>query len=170
MTELQSTENPSQAGGKPRKLLTSRLQKSKNFWKTDRNRDDYLEQNKLLNGSEKRLLRKLLNLRKKDDDNEVKVTVAGLSKLLAVAENTARAALRGLWAKGFLIYQRDVVEDGCNFPRKVFAFPETFPGFDAKQVFIRRGDKQKARIRKEQQAQRSTVERQQKVTVKVGSK
>src|SRR6185369_7755139 len=106
----------------------------------------------------KRLLRKLLTLRKRDDDNEVRVTIAGLSKLLSLNINTMRSALKDLCDKGFLFYERDVMEDGCNYPRKVFSFAETFPGFDGKKVFIRRGDKQKAKIRKERQEQRSSLE------------
>jgi hypothetical protein len=55
MQKLKFIENASPPEVQGADLLTSRLSKSKNFWKTDRSLDFYLEGTKALNGSEKRL-------------------------------------------------------------------------------------------------------------------
>jgi hypothetical protein len=113
------------------KPVTSRLRKSKNFWKLDRSLDDYIDRTKLIKSGPKSLLRKLLNLRSNEDSNEVKVTVNGLSKLLSVNVKTVRDWLKRLENAGFIYYQGQDLDPHRNYPKKKYAFPLTFPGFVA---------------------------------------
>jgi hypothetical protein len=130
-------------GNRRVKPVTSRLRKSKNFWKEDRCLDDYIDRNKSLKSGEKLLLKKLIKLRTNEDSNVVKVTKSGLSKLLDVNIKTIRDWLRKLIRKGFLIDDGDVWDPHCNFPKHKYSFPVTFPGFDSATVFIQRNAKAK---------------------------
>src|SRR5688572_14194396 len=125
------------------KPLTSRLRKSKNFWKEDRSLDDYIDRNEQLKAGEKLLLKKLLKLRTNEDSNEVIVTKSGLAKLLNVNIKTIRDWINKLIQKGFLFDQGEVWNPHINYPRHKYSFPDTFPGFDSATVFIRRGAKAK---------------------------
>ncbi len=127
--------------------LTSRLRKSKNFWKVDRMLDDYIDRTSLLKSGPKRLLKKLLVLRSQEDDNQVKVTVSGLSVLLDVNVKTIRLWLKNLLDAEFLYPQGEIWDPHCNYPKKLFVFPVTFPGFDAAAVFIRKGARAKFKAR-----------------------
>jgi len=141
------------------KSLTARLRLSKNFHKEDRSLDDYLDRTKLLNNGEKRTIRKMLKLRKREDDNTVKITYAGLTKLLGVDIKTVRRCVKSLVQKGFIIFEGDIQDPGCYYPKKLYSFPVTFPGFDLKTVFIKRGSKKRynaAQQRRAGKARKST--------------
>jgi hypothetical protein len=85
-------------------------------------------------------------LRTREDANTVKVTISGLKQLLGVDIKTIRRCLKALVTKGFIFYEKDVWDDGFNYPKKMYSFPTTFPGFDLKTIFVRKGAKQKFRI------------------------
>ena len=139
--------NPMAATKAKVKPVTSRLAKSKNFWKLDRSLDDYIDRTSLIKSGPKRLLRKLLLLRGREDANEVKVTVSGLRTLLSVNIKTIRVWLKSLEQAGFIYYQGEVWDAHCNYPKKKYVFPVTFPGFDSATVFIQKGAKAKYKQR-----------------------
>ena len=116
--------------------LTARLSASLNFWKEDRNLDDYIDRSKLIQHGPEMLLRKMLKLRATESSNEVKVTVSGLSTLLAVNIKTIRLWLKKLVDAGFIIPQVNVWDFRCNFPKKKYKFPATFPGFDPGAIML----------------------------------
>jgi hypothetical protein len=147
-TSAREVPNPIAPGVKGKlKPVTSRLRKSKNFWKLDRSLDDYIDRTKLVRPGPKSLLRKMLNLRSNEDSNEVKVTVNGLSKFLSVNVKTIRDWLKRLENAGFICYQGQDLDPHRNYPKKIYIFPVTFPGFDASTVFIQKGAKAKFKRR-----------------------
>lgn len=164
MSKRNNSDSPVLRRGRPAqvKTLTSRLRKSKNFHKHDRNLDDYIDRNPCLRSTDKLVLKKLLNLRGRDDSNQVKTTHSGLGKLLDLDRRTIATSLRKLVAEGFLIYEKDAFEPGCNYQKKFYRFPDTFPGFNPSQVFTRRGDAKKAKLREEDRERRAKAGRTQK--------
>jgi hypothetical protein len=144
-----------QPSNKKRKLLlTQRLPRSKNFWKEDRMLDDYIDRTTLLRANEKRTLKKLLKLRKREDGNVVKTTIAGLTVLLALNIKTMRRCLIGLEEKGFIKFQGEIWDKHCNYPKRLYAIADTFPGFDNSTIFIHKGAKAKFRNKQEKAAKK----------------
>lgn len=147
ITTAREVPNPLQRTKSKAKPLTSRLRKSKNFWKVDRSMDDYIDRTDLIKCGPKRLLRKLLLLRPREDANEIKVTANGLSKLMNVNVKTIRSWLKSLEKAGFIYPQGNAWDKGCNYPKKKYIFPTTFPGFDLASVFVQKGAKAKYKKR-----------------------
>ena len=147
ITTAREVPNPLKRTKAKVKPLTSRLRKSKNFWKLDRSLDDYIDRTDLIKCGPKRLLRKLLFLRPSEDSNEVKVTANGLSKLMNVNVKTIRSWLKALEKAEFIYFQGNAWDKGCNYPKKKYIFPVTFPGFDLATVFIQKGAKAKYKKR-----------------------
>lgn len=158
------TEEPRRK--KQPKPLTARLRKSKNFWKEDRMLDDFIDRTKLIKIGPKTLLRKLLKLRSREDSNDVKVTVSGLSKLLAVDPKTIRRGLKALEQAGFIIPQQNIWDDHYNYAKKRYTFPLTFPGFDLSTVFIRRGAKMRHKAKQAQTSEAAQASNSQCVSVR----
>src|SRR5687768_8547005 len=131
ITTAREVPNPLKRTKARVKPLTSRLRKSKNFWKLDRSLDDYIDRTDQIKCGPKRLLKKLLLLRSWEDANEVKVTVNGLSKLMNVNVKTIRSWLKTLESAEFIYSQGNAWDKGCNYPKKKYIFPVTFPGFDS---------------------------------------
>ena len=86
----------------------------------------------------------MLKLRGREDANTVKITYSGMAKLLGVNIKTAHRCVKGLVSKGFIFFQEDLKDPGCYYSKKLYTFPETFPDFDLKTVFIKRGAKSSA--------------------------
>jgi hypothetical protein len=147
-TSAREVPNPmARTKAKKAKVVTARLAKTKNFWKVDRELDDYIDRTKLIKCGPKRLLKKLLTLRRREDSNEVQITVAGLSKLMAVNIKTIRTWFKSLEEAGFVFFQGNAWDPHRNYPKKKYAFPDTFPGFDSATVFIQKGAKAKYKRR-----------------------
>ncbi len=103
--------------------------------------DDFIDRTDTLRTGEKLLIKKLLKLRSREDDNCVLITVSGLSRLLGVNVKTIRTWLKHLEQTGFIIYKGIHAVANLNFTLKKYEFPVSFPGFDLAAVFIKRGAK-----------------------------
>jgi hypothetical protein len=60
---------------------------------------------------------------------------------------TIRSWLKSLEKAEFIYSQGNAWDRGCNYPKKKYIFPVTFPGFDSATVFIQKGAKAKYKKR-----------------------
>jgi predicted transcriptional regulator len=93
--------------------------------------EEYIERTNLLKSNDKQVFHKLMRLQDQDS-KEIKTTVKWLATSLSLNRRTVYKAVINLINKGFLIYEKSILEHGLNYHKRIFRFPDAFPGFDEK--------------------------------------
>ena len=90
--------------------------------------DEYVDSTPLLKANDKRVLQKLLKFQP-EESGLLKITYIGMGRMLDLDRRTIATCLQKLVRKKFLVYHNKVLKPPCNYRRRVYSLPETFPGF-----------------------------------------
>jgi predicted transcriptional regulator len=93
--------------------------------------EEYIERTDLLKSNDKRVFYKL-SILQDQDSKEMKTTVKWLALALCLNRRTVYKALHRLIDRGFLIYEKSILEHGLNYHKRIFRFPDAFPGYEGK--------------------------------------
>jgi predicted transcriptional regulator len=91
--------------------------------------EDLVDSTKQLTTSDKLIFRRLWKLRD-PSTGTVKTTLSSLSKFLKITRATVQHSMERLIAKGFLIYEKTVIDPGTPYHKRIYRFPQEFPAFD----------------------------------------
>jgi hypothetical protein len=92
--------------------------------------EDLVDSTKSLRTADKLIFRRLWKLRD-TETGAVKTTLAAISRFLKIHRKTVQISIARPIEKGFLIYDKTVIDPGLPYHKRIYRFPETFPTSNA---------------------------------------
>ena len=90
--------------------------------------EDLVDSSNQLRTADKLIFRRLWKLRD-TEHGTVKTTLAAVSRFLKIHRKTVQTSIARLIEKGFLHYDKTVIDPGLPYHKRIYKFPEEFPKF-----------------------------------------